>query len=86
MGGRNEWKADNPQLGRNFGFRPHTPLHGGAKAKLYANMMGYEGQWVGDWVNCKETQGNAQWVAVVMLPDSAFGTRKPVHSGAHVPH
>ena len=20
MGGRNEWKADNPQLGRNFGF------------------------------------------------------------------
>lgn len=53
-----------------------------AKAKLYANMMGYEGQWVGDWVNCKETQGNAQWVAVVMLPDSAFGqilTGKSTH-------
>ena len=38
-----------------------------AKAKLYGEIMGYEGQWVGDWVNCKETQGNLQWVTVVVV-------------------
>ena len=29
--------------------------------------MGYEGQWVGDWLNCKETQGNLQWMTVVVV-------------------
>lgn len=26
------------------------------KAKLCGKIMGYKGQWVGDWVNCKETR------------------------------